>query len=186
MCHCGNTGVKRTPNKSQHTKFTFEKKILPPLLPGLELATFRSRVRRSYQQAMPEYSFACFACCQVIYFAIFWFILLHFFHNSLKINSDMFRGQRIRFLIVIWCSLFRLVWPIAMDLALYILWTTKVSIPILRSRIHLGLSRDGILLGYKRIFPETKSYSASDKIRFCVGGKKSSEKKMPSTLSSCS
>ena len=30
-----------------------EKKILPPLLPGLELATFRSRVRRSNQQAIP-------------------------------------------------------------------------------------------------------------------------------------
>ena len=28
-----------------------EKKILPPLLPGFELATFRSRVRRSNQQA---------------------------------------------------------------------------------------------------------------------------------------
>ena len=38
-------------NKSQHTKLTLEKKILPPLLPGSELATFRSRVRRSDQQA---------------------------------------------------------------------------------------------------------------------------------------
>ena len=47
------TGVERTPNKSQHTKLTLEKKILPPLLPGLELATFRSRVRRSNQQAIP-------------------------------------------------------------------------------------------------------------------------------------
>ena len=36
----------------QHTKLTLEKKILPPLLPGLELATFGSRVRRSYQQAI--------------------------------------------------------------------------------------------------------------------------------------
>ena len=50
-CHCGNMGVKRTPNKSQHTQLTLEKKILPPLLPGFELATFRSRVRRSHQQA---------------------------------------------------------------------------------------------------------------------------------------
>ena len=33
------------------TKLTLEKKILPPLLPGFELATFRSRVRHSYQQA---------------------------------------------------------------------------------------------------------------------------------------
>ena len=39
-------GVERTPNKSQHTKLTLEKKILPPLLPGFEHATFRSRVRR--------------------------------------------------------------------------------------------------------------------------------------------
>ena len=46
-CHCGNTGVERTPNKSQHTKLTLEKKILLPLLPGFELAIFRSRVVRS-------------------------------------------------------------------------------------------------------------------------------------------
>ena len=52
-CHCGNTGVERTPNKSQHTRLTLEKKILPPLLPVLELTTFRSRVRRSNQQATP-------------------------------------------------------------------------------------------------------------------------------------
>ena len=37
----------------QHTKFTQEKKILPPLLPGFELITFRSRVRCSNQQAIP-------------------------------------------------------------------------------------------------------------------------------------
>ena len=46
-CHCGNTGLERTPNKSQHTKLTLEKKILPPLLPGFELVTRQSRVRRS-------------------------------------------------------------------------------------------------------------------------------------------
>ena len=46
-CHCGNTGIERTPNKSQHTKLTLRKKILPLLLPGFELAAFRSRVRRS-------------------------------------------------------------------------------------------------------------------------------------------
>ena len=34
-----------TQNKSQHTRLTVEKKMLPPLLPGFELATFRSRVR---------------------------------------------------------------------------------------------------------------------------------------------
>ena len=52
-CHCGNTGLERTPSKSQHTKLTLGKKILPPLLPGSELATFRSRVRHSNQQAIP-------------------------------------------------------------------------------------------------------------------------------------
>ena len=39
--------------KSQHTKLTLEKKILPPLLPGFELATFRSQVRRCNQRAIP-------------------------------------------------------------------------------------------------------------------------------------
>ena len=43
-CHYGNTRVERTPNKSQHTKLTLGKKIFPPLQPGFELATFRSRV----------------------------------------------------------------------------------------------------------------------------------------------
>ena len=52
-CHCGNTGVERTPSKSQHTKLTLGKKILPLLLPGFELATFRSQVRCFYQQAIP-------------------------------------------------------------------------------------------------------------------------------------
>ena len=33
--------------ESQHRNLTLEKKILSPLLSGLELATFRSRVRRS-------------------------------------------------------------------------------------------------------------------------------------------
>ena len=52
--HCGNTVVARTQNKSQYTKLTLEKKILPPpVLPGFEPATFRSRVRRSNQQAIP-------------------------------------------------------------------------------------------------------------------------------------
>ena len=36
--------VRRTPIKSQRRKLTLEKKILPPLLPGLELATFRSQL----------------------------------------------------------------------------------------------------------------------------------------------
>ena len=50
MCHCGSTGVERTPTKSQHTELTLEKTIVSPLLPGFELAT----VRRSYQQAIPN------------------------------------------------------------------------------------------------------------------------------------
>ena len=48
-----NVGVERTPNKSQPANLTLQKKIFPPLLLGFELATFRSRVRRSYQQAIP-------------------------------------------------------------------------------------------------------------------------------------
>ena len=52
-CHCGNTMMVRTPNNFQHTKLTLVKKILPPLLPGFESATFQSRVRRSNQQAVP-------------------------------------------------------------------------------------------------------------------------------------
>ena len=39
--------MERTSNKSQLTKLTLEKTILPPLLSGFELATFRSRIRRS-------------------------------------------------------------------------------------------------------------------------------------------
>ena len=50
-CHCSSMGMERTLNKSQHTKLTLEKKILPPLLPGFKLAAFRSQVRRSNQQA---------------------------------------------------------------------------------------------------------------------------------------
>ena len=52
-CPCSNPGVERTPNKSQHTKMTLEKRILPLLLPGFELATFRSWVWCSNQQALP-------------------------------------------------------------------------------------------------------------------------------------
>ena len=41
MCHCSNIGVEWTPTRSQHTKLTLEKKILPLLLLGFELATFQ-------------------------------------------------------------------------------------------------------------------------------------------------
>ena len=40
-------------NKSQHRKLTLEKNFFPPLLPGLEPATFWSRVRRSNHWAIP-------------------------------------------------------------------------------------------------------------------------------------
>ena len=40
-------------NKNQHRKLSLEKKILPPLLQGLEPATFRSLVRRSNHRAIP-------------------------------------------------------------------------------------------------------------------------------------
>ena len=40
-------------NKSQHRKSTLEKKILPPLLQGLEPATFRSRIWCANHWAIP-------------------------------------------------------------------------------------------------------------------------------------
>ena len=54
LAHTNSTlHAERTPNKRQHTKLTLEKKILPPPLPGFELATFWSRVRRSHEQVIP-------------------------------------------------------------------------------------------------------------------------------------
>ena len=58
MCNCGNMGVERTLNISQHTKLTLEKKILSVLLLGFELTTFGSGVWRSYQQVIPASSIA--------------------------------------------------------------------------------------------------------------------------------
>ena len=43
-------GMERTRNKSQHRKFNSGEEIIQPFLPGLELATFRSRVRCSTSQ----------------------------------------------------------------------------------------------------------------------------------------
>ena len=40
-------------NKSRFKKLTLENKILPPLLPGLEPATFRSRVRPPTTEVSP-------------------------------------------------------------------------------------------------------------------------------------
>ena len=47
------TVVTDTENKSQHRKWTLEKKILPPFQQGFEPATFQSRVRRSNHWAIP-------------------------------------------------------------------------------------------------------------------------------------
>ena len=51
-CHCGNTWVERTPNKSQHTNLILEEKILLLVLPGFKLTTFRSQIWGCYQQAI--------------------------------------------------------------------------------------------------------------------------------------
>ena len=53
LCATVMTRVERTLNKNQHTKLTLEKNILPLLLPGFELTTFRPRVWRPYQKAIP-------------------------------------------------------------------------------------------------------------------------------------
>ena len=52
-------------NKSQHRKSTLEKKILPPLLPGLKPGTFLSRVRRCNHWAIPapQYMHVCTTYC---------------------------------------------------------------------------------------------------------------------------
>ena len=46
-------GQNRYPNKSQHRKLTLNKKIPPPLLPGLEPAILQSRVPRSTTKPSP-------------------------------------------------------------------------------------------------------------------------------------
>ena len=40
MCHCSNTGLERTPNKSQYTKLTQNKKIIPCSCQDLNLQPF--------------------------------------------------------------------------------------------------------------------------------------------------
>ena len=52
-CHCCNIRVEQTPNKSQHTKLSLEKKILLQLQPSSKLATFWSWVWRSTNWAIP-------------------------------------------------------------------------------------------------------------------------------------
>ena len=41
-------------NERQHRELIQEKKILPPLLPGFELATFRARIRRATSELYPR------------------------------------------------------------------------------------------------------------------------------------
>ena len=52
-CHCGNTGVERTPNKSQHTKLTLEKKFPRRSCWDANWQPLRSWVQHSYQHAIP-------------------------------------------------------------------------------------------------------------------------------------
>ena len=54
-------GWNRHRNRTQHRKWTLEKKILWPLLPGIERATFRSRVRSSVTSCiLPLFRFQSF------------------------------------------------------------------------------------------------------------------------------
>ena len=55
ICQCSNEGMEWTPNRSQHTKLTLDKKILPLLLPGFKLTTFQLWVWQwhSYHKAIP-------------------------------------------------------------------------------------------------------------------------------------
>ena len=59
-------GLERASNKSQHTKSTPRKKILPPLLPEFELATFRSSPAL-YQQAPTGTILAFPVACRFLY-----------------------------------------------------------------------------------------------------------------------
>ena len=78
-------------NKNQHRKLTMEKKILPPLLPGLEPETFRSRVRHSNHWAVttPKSCLLCFS------FSFFFFFLFLFFFSSFmewSLSTHLKRG----------------------------------------------------------------------------------------------
>ena len=55
-----------TPNKNQHRKLTLDKKILPPLLLGFELATFRrqGRQRKRWEDSIREWTGLEFAKSQ--------------------------------------------------------------------------------------------------------------------------
>ena len=51
-CHCSNTGVQRTPNKSQHTKLTLEKKNSPAGPAGMRTRNLSIWSPVLYQQAV--------------------------------------------------------------------------------------------------------------------------------------
>ena len=52
-CHCGNTGVERTPNKNQHTKLTMQKKNSPAAPAGIRTRNLSITSPVFYQQATP-------------------------------------------------------------------------------------------------------------------------------------
>ena len=58
MCHCGNTGVARTLNKSQHRKLTLKKKISPADFAGIRTHNLLIASTVLYQQAIlaPQHS----------------------------------------------------------------------------------------------------------------------------------
>ena len=72
-CLYSNTGVERTPSKTHHAEWNLEKKILPLLLRGCELATYWSRVWSFTNKLsrLPSYhvhiwlAFAWCCCCPV-------------------------------------------------------------------------------------------------------------------------
>ena len=69
--------MEQTLNMSQHTKLTWEKKILQPLLLGFELVTFQSQIRRSYQQPiLASHGHIC------SYFIVLYIHSLYFTHKE--------------------------------------------------------------------------------------------------------
>ena len=53
-CHCGNTGVQRTPNQSHHKKSSLERKILQPLQSVIHPATFQITSPALYLLSYPD------------------------------------------------------------------------------------------------------------------------------------
>ena len=71
-CHCGKTGVERTPNKSQHTELTLKNKILSPL----RSASCRSlNVKNKLSPLLICCCTRCYCCCggggSVAFLAVF-------------------------------------------------------------------------------------------------------------------